>query len=390
MNLNQAMQVMLRTHIAALQHGVRPNSIELISGPGVGKSSTVYDGCKELARIINEPVGLTTNMLATMQSVDVRGFMLPRLFPDNPRPVTIFSVPPWMPTKLNIVVFTPDGQVFPEGTWQGEVPRVGVCFLDEYGQGEDDTKKAGAELLLHGQVGTDRLPELWRVVAASNRMSDRAGVVRPLTFITNRRMELKIDPHLPTWQDWVNKLPPELRPHHFTVSFATRQPDLVFKEETPPGNDPFCTPRTLVLMDRDLRALRSEDDLKKDRLPTDPIAREVCAGWIGGAEGAQYFVHLKYADALPDIGDIERDPMRAKLPDTRDAQMVCAFMLSHHVNPKNGERVLRYMERLNIDMQVLAMRTITHQAERARCVANTPIFTNWLLKHKDLLVASHS
>jgi hypothetical protein len=61
-------------------------------------------------------------------------------------------------------------------------------------------------------------------------------------------------------------------------------------------------------MDRDLRALRSADDIRKDRLPLDSLAREVAAGWIGGGEAAQFFTHLKYSDELPEIGDIEREP----------------------------------------------------------------------------------
>jgi hypothetical protein len=388
MNLNQAQQVILRTHLAAMKLGHRANSIEMVSGPGLGKSSTVEQSCAELAKLTDEPVGLVINMLATFQSVDVRGFMLPQK--GDPRPITVFSEPPWMPTKLNSIVFEPNGTKWLPGTWDSALPRIGVCFLDEFGQAEDEVKKAAAELLLNGQVGTDRLPMGWRVIAASNRMSDRAGVVRALTFITNRRMELAIEPHLPTWNAWVNNLPPELRPHHYTVSFANQNPGLVFKEEVPAGDKPFCTPRTLVRMDQDLRALREPADLERDRLPVDMIAREVVAGWIGGGEGAQYMTHLRYADEIPEIADIIKNAGSAKLPEKRDAQMVCAFMVAHHLAEHNHQPILRYIMRLNIDMQVLAMRTITAQTERAAIVTNTPTFTNWLLKHQDLLIASHS
>jgi hypothetical protein len=387
MDLNAAKNVMLRTHLAALGNNHRANAIAMESGPGVGKSSIVWAESAELARELNEPVGLVIEMLATLQSVDIRGFMLP-VKGVNGALDTVFSTPPWYPTKSNIIVFTPDGRVFLKGDWKDEVPRVGNVLLDEYSQAEDDVKKASAELLLHGEVGNTRLPQGWRVISASNRMSDRAGVLRSLTFITNRRMLIRVDAVLPTWLDWANNQLPGERPHHLTISFASRQPDLVFRDAVPPGDDPFCTPRTLVLMDRDLQALRTPEDIAKDRLPMDQVAREVCAGWIGGGESAQYFVHLRYADELPDISDIERDPMRAKLPEKRDAQMVAAFMLAHNVNDKNAANVLRYIERMNIEMQVLAVRTITQQQERAKVVANTKQFVDWLVKHKSLLVAS--
>lgn len=389
MNLQQAMQVMLRTHMAGLSLGERPNSIEMQSGPGVGKSSTVHDYCAQLAVDLGEPVGLTTTMLATIQSVDVRGFMLPQKATDGSiRPVTVFSIPPWYPTKINTIVFTPEGEIFLEGQWTGDLPRVGVVFLDEWGQGEDDVKKAAAELLLNGQVGTDRLPLGWRVIAASNRMSDRAGVVRSLTFITNRRMVISIDAHLPTWNDWVNAREPNLRPHYLTVSFANKEPHLVFQDAVPAGDGAFCTPRTLVLMDRDLRALRSPEDIAKDRLPMDGIAREVAAGWIGGATSAQFFTHIRFVDELPDISDIERDPMRAKLPGDNAAQMVCAFMLAHHMTAKNVDKVFTYTQRLRVEMQYLAVRTMSTQQDRAKLLVNNKAYSDWLIQHKDMLVAA--
>ena len=77
MDLNAAQQVILRTHHAALAINDRPITVELISGPGIGKSSLVEQSAAILAREVGEPVGLVVFMLATVSSVDVRGFMLP-------------------------------------------------------------------------------------------------------------------------------------------------------------------------------------------------------------------------------------------------------------------------------------------------------------------------
>jgi hypothetical protein len=391
MNLSQAMQVMVRTHVAALHANTRANAIELKSGPGVGKSSTVEQVAMTLAATLGEPVGIVVDMLATKQSPDILGFGLPTkpVNPGDPMEM-IFSRSPWFPKRNNTRVFLPDGTMVDKYGWEGEIPRVGILFLDEWGQAEDDVKKAAAELLLNGEVGDTRLPQGWRVIAASNRLTDRAGVLRSLTFITNRRMELSIDAHLPTWNAWVSGLRPESRPHHLTVSFANKSPDLVFRDAVPPGDAPFCTPRTLVLMDRDLRALRSDEDTARDRLPMDGVAREVCAGWIGGGESAQYFTHVKFAEELPDIADIVADPARAKLPAKIDAQMVCAFMLAHNLTQDNAHPMMRYITRLNIEMQTLAVKTMTSQKELAKLIANEPLFTKWLTDNKDILIAAYA
>ena len=393
MDINAAKSVMLRTHRAALATRQRAVAIECLSGPGLGKSSIVAQACGELAREITEPVGFVTFMLATISSVDVRGFLFPTKNPTGGVD-SIFSTPPWMPVRGNLTVYHPDGSVSPRGTYDGPVPRVGVLFLDEFGQAEDDVKKAAAELLLHGEVGTAALPADWRVIAASNRMTDKSGVVRAMAFITNRRMEIMVDPLVAPWLEWANRQHPDHRPHYLTLSFAQKNPDLVFRDSVPANPGPFCTPRTLCMADAVLRAMRSPEDIQRNRLPLDSIAREACAGLMGAGETAQFYTHMKYADELPDISDIEAAPMKAKLPAARDAQMVCGYMLAHHVTEKNAQAIVKYIERLGTEMQVLAVRAINAQAEtqpaRAAAILNTKEMGVWFSKNKDLLIASRS
>ncbi len=389
MDLTSAKRVMLRTHVAALHGAHRANAIEMVAGPGIGKSDSVRQSCAELAAFINEPVGLVTFMLATVSSVDIRGFMLPIKNASGGMD-SHFSVPPWYPTRANVTVFTPDGTTHHMGSFTGDVPRVGVLFLDEFAQAEDDVKKPAAELLLHGCVGTTSLPVGWRVLAASNRMSDRSGVMRAMAFITNRRNEIKVDASLPSWISWANAQPDATRPHYLTLSFAQKNPGLVFRDAVPPGSDPFCTPRTLCLLDADLKALRSPEETAADRMPTDAIAREVARGWIGEGEAAQFFTHIKYADELPEIDDLVAAPTKAKLPPNKDAQMVCGYMLAHHVNDKTAGPIMQYLGRLHIEMQVLAVNAIMSHKPTPRAVLEHPLFKAWLIANKDLLMASRS
>jgi hypothetical protein len=388
MDIAAAQQVMLRTHIAALKNNTRANGIYLESGPGIGKSDGTFQLAEMMAKAINEPVGLVVEMLATYSSVDVRGFMLP--IKGEQGLDTVWSTPSWYPKLANTKVVEPNGTWHELGEWKEVLPRVGYVFLDEFAQAEDEVKKPAAELIYKGQVGTTVLPQGWRVIAAGNRTSDRSGVLRELMFIVNRRCKLSIDASLPAWLDWANRQRPDNRPHYLTISFAQKNPDLVFRDSVPEGTDPFCTPRTLCLLDKDLAALRTPEDISQDRLPTDSISREVAAGWIGPGSAAQFFTHLKYADQLPDIEDIEKDPAKAKCPDGRDAQMVCSYMLAHNVNEQNAGNIIKYLGRMQIEMQVLAVRAISAQQERAKAIVVQPGYMQWLQKHKDLLIASQS
>jgi hypothetical protein len=391
MNLNEAKQVIVSTHLAAINLNQRAQGYHMVSPPGIGKSDVAEQSVRTLAKELDRPVGLVVFMMATIGGADVRGFMFP--FKDGQGVLqTTFSTPPWYPTRANMIVYEPDGTRHAEGEWTGDVPDVGVLFLDEFSQAEDEVKKPAAELVYKGHVGNCHLPLGWRVLSAGNRMNDKSGVVRELMFIVNRRGLLTIDANLPTWTNWANSQNDANRPHYLTLSFAQKNPDIVFRDSVPDGYDPYCTPRTLCLMDRDLRSLRSAEDIRTGRLPLDPVAREVAAGWIGKGAAAQFYTHLKYADELPDIADIIKDPSTAKVPAARDAQMVAAYMLAHNIDIKNADSIMAYTERMQIEMQVLAVRAMTSadDGKRGAALVNTARFGQWLMRHKTLLVQSRS
>jgi hypothetical protein len=394
MNLKTSVDVMLRTHMAALAIDVRAVSIEQISGPGIGKSDSKLDYARKLAQAVDQPVGYVRCVIGSLgSSADLRGFGIPGKDADGTL-ITKFARPGWYPHKSNMTVFLPDGSEVEEGEWTEAIPAVGVFDMDEFGQAEDDMKKVAADILLYGRCGDVKLPKGWRVVASSNRMSDRSGVARALTFLTNRRMEMVIEPHLPDWIDWCNSQDDLHRPHYLTMSFAQKNPDLVFRDAVPPGHDPFCTPRTLVMADFVLRSLRSPEDIAKNKLPLDPAAREACAGLMGKTETAQFYTHLKYADELPDIADIIKSPGSALLPPTRDAQMVCGYFLAHNVDDTTAVPILKYMSRMQKEMQILTMRALIAQADKNPARVSSALDTKeagaWFMLHKDVIIASRS
>jgi hypothetical protein len=409
MNLMQSVEVMLATHYAALQHGHRPYAIEQKSGPGIGKSDSKKLYASRLAAKIQSPVGYVRVVVGSYgSSADVRGFGMPQKADDGTL-ITKFARAPWYPAAHNTTIFYPvddgkggvaviemeDGD--PETVaWIEEngVPAVGILDMDEFGQAEDDIKKACADVFLYGRCGETILPKGWRVVAASNRMKDRAGVARSLTFLVNRRCEHNIDPSVGAWAEWAEAQDDAHRPHYMTISFARKNANLVFRDAVPAGDAPFCTPRTLCMMDFELRALQTDDDRARNRLPTTPLAGEVCRGWIGEAEQAQYFTHLKYADELPDWDELVANPAKAKMPATKDAQMVAGYMCAYSVDDTSAKAMMTYMKRMMVEMQVLTMRAVMSQSEkhpeRASAVLETPDASEWLATHKELLIASRS
>jgi hypothetical protein len=406
MNLEQAKNILFHTHISCLAAGERAHGYVLQSGPGVGKTDSIFQLAEQLARYLNMPVGLRIQMIAEITGPDMRGFMIPVKREGSIIPMTVFSTPPWYPDNTNIFVFepNPDGSVtmHAPGEWQGPLPVVGILFLDEWGQGDEDVRKPGASLIHQGNVGTCELPMGWRVVAAQNRPSDRSGVQRELMHIVNRRCLLDIDPDLATWLNWADDQPDGKRPHHLTRTFARKEPGIVFRPTLPDTADPYCTARSLCAMDLDIRVLRSEEDKLRDKLPMSELARELCAGFIGKPAAAQFFTHLRFADELPDLQDILDTPAEAKVPEGKDAQMIVAYMLADVVTEDTASPVFKYVTRLSREMQILAVGVMTgksdiavedqakslRQVERTKALVVLPEYTQWLLRHKDVLLAS--
>ena len=107
MDLIRCKDYLLQTHLAALDRRERPNAYQLLSSPGVGKSDSISQYVEMLTQALNQPVGLIVFMLATITSPDVRGFMIPVRNPEGGNPITVFSVPPWLPRPETVWVCEP-------------------------------------------------------------------------------------------------------------------------------------------------------------------------------------------------------------------------------------------------------------------------------------------
>jgi hypothetical protein len=390
-NLNDAKEILLKTHLAALESRERAVGVVLESGPGLGKTDVAgFEYPSDLCKILNKPVGMTREMLATITSADVRGFMLPiKSSVAGELPQTVFSLPPWYPTWNNVYTFVPtrDGvRIYDPGSWEDQLPDVGVLFLDELGQAEEEVKKPAAELILNGQVGTTKLPIGWRVVAATNRVGDRSGVMRELMFLVNRRLLLKISGEVKPWASWAQ----DHEVHEMVITFAESHPTIAFRDSVPDGDQPFCTPRTLVMMDKTLKALRSQEDVNSNILPMSDLAREAASGLIGEGAAGQFYAHMRFFNVIPTLEEIEENPDAARLPSGKDGQMVCVYMLARRVTEENSSSVINYISRMGAEMQIAALNIFNSTPKAQKILLMTREYKSLIMRHKDVLRASET
>lgn len=341
-------------------------TFELRSSPGRGKSEWVRNQVARMAKLTATPWGFASCFLATYTPSDLMGYMVPQR--DGAHVLSQFSLPAWFQTA-DPITGESNGKLVTDYT-------RGILFLDEFGQGEADVKRASAELMLNGQLGPHKLPRGWTVVAASNFATDRSGVTKDFDFLINRRTLIEISDDLQDWENWAfaNGVNPVL------IAFANQNPTIVFTPGVPDKQGPWCTPRSLVNLGKILDQMTDSNG----DLPVGPEATEIAHGTIGSGAAAQLFAMIKIGQEMPKYEEIVKDPMNSKLPKQPDAQMLVCYRLAASVNEKDVTPIVQYCERLPKEFSVTFAKSAVRRDPK---LINTKAFGDWCTRNASLMSA---
>lgn len=335
---------------------------EMKSAPGRGKSDFVEQLRNYLSERDGFEWGFFPLFLATYTPQDLMGYMIPAKQADGSI-ISQFTTPPWM--------------IDAQGRHINSFKRA-IVFLDEYGQGDGDTKRVSAQLLLKGEVGPHKL-DLAKVgiIAASNRASDRSGVTKDFDFVINRRMEVSIQDDLDSWQEWAEEH--DVMP--ITRAFAQQNPTIVFSEGVPEKQGPWCTPRSLAMADKllNIKAARSGG-----AVPVDPVTVETLEGLIGTGAAQQYMIFVRLDREMPPYEEIVKSPAKAKVPTKPDAQMLISYNLAHRVKIDDAGPVIEYVERMPKEFSVTFA---TSAVKRQPGLVRTKAFSEWVNRNSSLMAS---
>lgn len=353
------------------------NTVQIIGGPGMGKTETVDQFAAGMSRRLKAPFAVVTAILSGMDPVDIRGIGVP-VKGEGGHAEVRFTKPSVWPSKYNVEVYV-DGELVND--YDG-VPEHGVLFLDEFSQADTDIQKVAAQIMLDRRIGEHTLPRGWMVLCAGNRVEDRAGVVKTLSHVQNRMLQIEIEPDYEAWQAWAfaNEV------HPLTIGFAKSNAGEVFRTSIPKEPGPFCTPRSLVLCTRNLEAMRTPE-MGALTLPDDHIAAEVIKGWLGEGVLPKFISHIRLANDLPDVEDIVKNPTTTKVPDRLDARFVMATSLSVHAKDnKRLKPILSYMTRMDVELQTLFVQSVVTRNPSALTVRE---FSQWVQTNQKLILAAN-
>jgi hypothetical protein len=305
--------------------------------PGVGKSDITHQMGKETSRKVIE---FRTNI---REPVDVRGI---------PVPCEKTGTTRW---------FVPDE--LPQVARDGE---KGILFIDEINTGSPQMMAVMFGLVLDRKVGEYELPPGWVIVAAGNRVSDRASAQRMPTALRNRFAHLYVVPNVDAYCDWANAngVPPEL------VAFVRLRRDDVLHVMPKGDENAFPTPRSLT---------RAAKYVHKPR----GIRLRLFAAHVGDAVAAELDGFIDLYHSIGSLEDILKDPTNAPVPTEPSIRFATCTGLARLATKATMPAVCKYAERLPRESGMLVVHDATH---RDGALKNTAAYGKWAVAHQDMTI----
>lgn len=186
-----------------------------------------------------------------------------------------------------------------------------VLFLDEITQAPPTVQAAAFSLILDRKIMSYQLPSSVDIIAASNRITDKAMVNKMPTPLLTRFLHIDLD--VPTYTEWVpwasrNDIHGDILSYlHFnTESFFTFNPKNLRGENADIAEITFACPRTWYFTSKILKI----EDVTPNTDET--IIEDLISGCIGVGTAAGFIAWRKHYRKLPDAelllnGSLKRD-----------------------------------------------------------------------------------
>lgn len=286
-----------------------PRALFVFGPPGIGKSQAIHQVARE------ESVGCTDLRLAQCDPTDLRGVLVYDPQDKSARWVVCSALPR-------------DGR--------------GILFLDEINLAPPSVQAAAYQLILDRRVGDYQLPEGWMLVAAGNRIEDRANIYKLPAPLANRFVHVQVAPDLNDWKKWAF----ENGVHPSIVAFLNFKPELFCRVPQQIKDDVFPTPRTWEFVSDLIKCLH------------DPaLLEEAVKGAVGEGPGIEFMAFYALDEESRRVLDaIQRGE------DAVARELSLQFLINGYLvdrlrkDPAFGPRVLEYSLRLEPEQAVVLLR----------------------------------
>ena len=333
-NPAQLHSAIIRTIIAGL--------VPFVEGsPGVGKS----DIARSVAKTLNLKV--IDLRLSQCDPTDLMGFPnvqgnKARYVPMDTFPIKGDSLPVEVDANGN-VTHTYDG-------W--------LLFLDELPSAPRAVQAAAYKLLLDKMVGQHPLHECVAVMCAGNKATDKAIVNALSTATQSRLVHMELSVSLDDWSQWASENGIDSR----IIGFLNYKPGLLHKFSPDHQDKTFPCPRTWSFASR----LSKDQTVSMKDLP-------LYAGVVGQGAAQEFITFAELYQSLPKIEEIVRSPQTVAIAGEISIRYAIATYVADHIDEKNAEAVVHFLDRLDVEMQVVAYRLAV--GRKNALIANQSIYS---------------
>jgi len=246
------------------------------------------------------------------------------------------------------------------------IPEKGVWFLDEVTSAPPLVQAVLYQAVLDHRIGEHPLKKGWYIMAAGNRIEDRAVTYRMSSALANRFTHIQFEENLDDWLDWARKA--RINPN--IIMFIKFKPDLLFAYNSESSEKAFASPRTWDFASRHINLMPTK------------LLPEVLSGTVGKGATAEFMAFLKLQTELPDIQTIINGDNF--VPKRLDLTYALVGALATRVKGmKEYERMLQYSKHLDTEFAVLLVTMLAQKDESAMALA--PSFEKWAIANADII-----
>lgn len=324
----------------------RKDAVMLWGKPGIGKTELMSQIAAELK------LPLVVFVASMKQPVDLNGIPVP----DLENGVCVWLRPSDLPTYACLL------------------------FLDEINISVPSMQAALMQLVHERRVGDHHLHPDTVIVAAGNRLSDRAAAQRMPTALRNRFAHFTVETDIKSWSNWAATFGVD----PYLVAFLNFRRSLlhIMPGETVDDGEmkvtmdaeanSFPTPRSWVRAGKYLN------------LPSE-LRQPLVAAQVGEGPAAELEGFLRVCHAVPTLDDIVASPKTAKVPAAGDAasRYAIAAMLCRSATRQNFAKLMEYASRLGREYEVL---TAVDSIKRHPDLAQTTAFGDWAVRNQDIVL----
>ena len=272
---------------SSLQTLVKNNikhSVFVWGPPGIGKSSVIKDVAKA------NDLDFIDLRISQLAPTDIRG--LPYVKDGNAH----FATPSFLPKSGS-----------------------GVLCIDEFNMAAPSVMGIAQQLILDRQVGDYKVPDGWFIIAAGNRIEDRAAVSQMPAPVANRFIHFNIDPSLDSWKEYAIK-------HGISeqiLSFLNFRPQLLYNFEK--SQSAWPSPRSWEFANSLLE-----------------IGLDIESA-VGAGAASEFYAYRTIYSELPDVGAIFSGEEVAVPREPSLIYAVCGSMVSRAKSAEDFYKGLKWL-----------------------------------------------